>query len=453
MSNLSKNIHGQWSTRFAFILAVSGSAVGLGNIWKFPYIAGMNGGGAFVLVYLLCILAIGMPILMSEILLGRMGQKNPIQTMRELGTAHAGNSSWSIIGSLGVFTGALILSYYSVIAGWAMNYAFLAINGSLSQVSVELAPAIFDGVVGSPLNVLFWHTLFMILTAYVVSKGLIRGIERSIRVLMPLLVVLLLTLFIFSVINGDAAAAFIFLFKFDFEALTSEGVLVALGHAFFTLSLGMGAVMAYGAYLPKDYSLSRIAASIVFTDTAIALIAGIIIFSVVFANGLDAGQGPGLIFQTLPVAFSSLPFPSVIAFLFFILLVAAAWTSSISLIEPGVAWMIEAFDWSRMRSTCVIAFSVWSIGLLSVFSFNSLSGFTFWHGTWFDNFDFLTANLLLPFGGLLISIFAGWKLSSAISQVEINTSYLSGFKVWRFLSRYVAPVGIAIIFLDGLGVI
>lgn len=453
MSEQNQSIHGQWSSRLAFILAVSGSAVGLGNIWKFPYITGVNGGGAFVLIYLVCILAIGLPILMSEIMLGRLGHKNPIATMKILGQRESGTTKWSVIGILGVFTGALILSYYSVVAGWAMNYVLLSVQGALASVDSDSAGQLFGGMISNPINVFFWHSLFMLLTVFIVAKGLISGIEKSIRILMPLLIFLLLVLLVFSVINGEALAALRFLFSFNVDALTGEGVLVALGHAFFTLSLGMGAVMAYGAYLPKDFSLSKTAGAIVFFDTAIALVAGIVIFSVVFANDLDPTQGPGLIFQTLPIAFSSLPLTSVVAFLFFILLVAAAWTSSISLIEPGVAWLIEDFGFSRKTATYTLGGLIWLLGLLSVFSFNRLADFTFWQGTWFDNFDFLTANLLLPFGGLLITVFAGWILSPSISEEEIDLGGRLGYRIWLFLSRYIAPAGIIIIFLDGLGVI
>ena len=453
MSEQNQSIHGQWSSRLTFILAVSGSAVGLGNIWKFPYITGVNGGGAFVLVYLLCILAIGLPILMSEIMLGRLGHKNPIATMKILGQRESGTTKWSVIGILGVFTGALILSYYSVVAGWAMNYVLLSLQGTLASVDSDSAGQLFGGMVSNPINVFFWHSLFMLLTIFIVAKGLISGIEKSIRILMPLLIFLLLVLLVFSVINGEALAALSFLFSFNFDALTGDGVLVALGHAFFTLSLGMGAVMAYGAYLPKDFSLSKTAGAIVFFDTAIALVAGIVIFSVVFANDLDPTQGPGLIFQTLPIAFSSLPLTSMVAFIFFILLLAAAWTSSISLIEPGVAWLIEDFGFSRKTATYTLGGLIWLLGLLSVFSFNYLADFTFWQGTWFDNFDFLTANLLLPFGGLLITVFAGWILSPNISKEEIDLGGKLGYRIWLFLSRYIAPAGIIVIFLDGLGVI
>jgi NSS family neurotransmitter:Na+ symporter len=453
MSEQNQSIHGQWSSRLAFILAVSGSAVGLGNIWKFPYITGVNGGGAFVLIYLVCILAIGLPILMSEIMLGRLGHKNPIATMKILGQIESGTTKWSVIGILGVFTGALILSYYSVVAGWAMNYVLLSVQGALASVDSDSAGQLFGGMVSNPINVFFWHSLFMLLTVFIVAKGLISGIEKSIRILMPLLIFLLLVLLVFSVINGEALAALSFLFSFNIDALTGDGVLVALGHAFFTLSLGMGAVMAYGAYLPKDFSLSKTAGAIVFFDTAIALVAGIVIFSVVFANDLDPTQGPGLIFQTLPIAFSSLPLTSVVAFIFFVLLVAAAWTSSISLIEPGVAWLIEDFGFSRKTATYTLGGLIWLLGLLSVFSFNYLADFTFWQGTWFDNFDFLTANLLLPFGGLLITVFAGWILSPNISKEEIDLGGKLGYRIWLFLSRYIAPAGIIIIFLDGLGVI
>jgi neurotransmitter:Na+ symporter, NSS family len=444
-------MHGHWSSRLAFILAVSGSAIGLGNIWKFPYIAGVNGGGAFVLVYLACVFVVGLPIMMSEILIGRRGRRNPIATMRLLGEEEGHSQKWSLIGVIGVISGFLILSYYSVIAGWAVAYVLEGASGAFVDADAIAVAAIFSDLSGNWIVTGFWHTVFMAITIFVVSKGVERGLERAVRVLMPALVALLLVLLGYSMIEGDFAAGLRFLFEPKFSELTRAGALTALGHAFFTLSVGMGAVMAYGAYLPDETSIARTSIAVVCADTGIAILAGLVIFPIVFANGLDPATGPGLIFQSLPLAFGQLPGGIIVAVLFFLLLTFAAWTSAISLMEPAVAWLVEAYELSRPAAATRIGGTIWALGFLSVWSFNLLADFKPFGRTLFDNLDFLTSNILLPLGGLAIVVFAGWIMCRNSSADELDPAAGAGYRAWRIAARYIAPIAVILIFLNAVG--
>ena len=446
------SLHGQWSSRFAFILAVAGSAVGLGNVWKFPYIAGENGGGAFVLFYLFCVSLIGLPIMMSEILIGRRGRRNPVATMRLLGQEESGTAKWALVGQAGIVGGILILSYYSVIAGWALAYVWEGVSGSFTGLDAGAISGIFNGISGSATATGTWHTIFMEMTIVVVAKGVERGLEQAVRVLMPALIGLLLVLLGYAMVAGDFAAGFDFMFAPRFSELTRDGALIALGHAFFTLSVGMGAIMAYGAYLPDEHSIGRTSIAIVAADTGIALLAGLVIFPIVFANGLDPAIGPGLVFQSLPLAFGHMPGGTFVAGAFFLLLTFAAWTSAISLMEPGVAWLIETVQLSRTVAAWLLGIVIWAIGFLSVLSFNLLGDVNFLRGTFFDNLDYLTANIMLPLGGLAIVIFAGWVMSRNSTADEIDPHAGTGYRAWYFLARYIAPVAVVMIFLNAIGV-
>jgi len=446
------SLHGEWSSRFAFILAVAGSAVGLGNVWKFPYITGVYGGGAFVIFYLFCVFAIGLPIMMAEILIGRRGRRNPVATMSLLGEEEAGSSTWRFVGMLGVITGVLILSYYSVIAGWAFAYMWQGAAGNFTGLNAAAVGDIFAGLSESAVMTGFWHTVFMGMTIVVVAKGVERGLEKAVRVLMPALIGLLLVLLGYSMVAGNFAAGLDFMFAPRFSELTQEGALVALGHAFFTLSVGMGAVMAYGAYLPDEHSIAKTSMAIVAADTAIAILAGLVIFPIVFQNGLNPASGPGLIFQSLPLAFGQLPGGQFVAAMFFLLLTFAAWTSAISLMEPGVAWIIESLKLSRPVAAWSMGGAIWLFGLLSVLSFNALSEVTFLRGTIFANIDFLTSNIMLPLGGFAIICFAGWFMSHNSTADEIDPEAGRGYRAWRFAARYIAPIAVAMIFLNAIGV-
>jgi NSS family neurotransmitter:Na+ symporter len=444
------SLHGHWSSKMAFILAVTGSAVGLGNVWKFPYVAGQNGGGAFVLVYLGCVILIGLPVMMSEILLGRRGRRNPVATMELLGQEEGSSGRWRWLGVLGVVAGIFILSYYSVIAGWTLFYIVKSATGAFQGASAETVSGIFAGFVGSWPLVLLCHTLFMALTIFVVARGVERGLEQAVRFMVPALLTLMVVLLGYSISSGSFGLGVEFMFTPDFDALTWQSVLAAMGQAFFTLSIGMGAIMAYGAYLPEETSITGASGAVVTADTAIAMLAGLVIFPLVFANGLEPGEGPGLVFQTLPLALGQLPAGSFFSTLFFVLLSFAAWTSALGLMEPAVAWLVEHYGKTRSQAAIIIGVLIWGIGLGSVFSFNLLADTTFFAGTIFDNVDFLTSNIMLPLGGMIIAIFAGWVMCRNSSADELGGAGTT-YRLWRFLTRYVAPVGILFVLLQAVG--
>lgn len=447
------SIHGQWSSRLAFILAATGSAVGLGNVWKFPYITGENGGGAFVLVYLFCVAAIGLPIMIAEVLVGRRGRQSPINTMRTLAQEEGRSPLWQYVGYAGVLAGFIILSYYSVVAGWALAYVMRTAAGVFDGATADGVHSIFSDLVSDPERVLAWHGVFLTMTMMIVARGVRSGLEQAIRILMPTLVALLLLLVGYATSTGRFIEGYEFLFRADFGRLTPEAVLVAMGHAFFTLSLGMGAIMMYGSYLPREVSIARVAVTVAVLDTAVALLAGLAIFPVVFANGLQPAAGPGLIFETLPIAFGRMEWGRGIGTAFFLLLAFAAWSSAISLIEPAVAWLVENRGVSRVRAAVWCGLIVWFLGIGTVFSFNVWSDWRFLGGTFFDAMDFITANVMLPLGGLAIALFAGWAMTRAATAHELSLGEGATYRAWRLLIRYVAPTGVAVVFLNVIGIL
>jgi len=453
MTDRKKSIHGEWSSRFAFILAATGSAVGLGNIWKFPYITGENGGGAFVLVYLLCVAFIGIPIMVAETMMGRRGRQSPINTMETLAAEAEADTNWHYLGWMGVIAGFLILSYYSVIAGWASAYVLKAFTGSFSGASAAEIKGLFDSFVGSPVQLIFWHTLFMLATMLIVARGVRSGLESAVRFLMPGLFVLMILLVGYAMTTGAYDRGLAFLFNPDFSKINGDSVLTAMGHAFFTLSLGMGAIMVYGSYLPKDVSITKTAFLIAGSDTIVALLAGIAIFPIVFANGLEAGSGPGLIFQTLPIAFGNMTGGWLFGILFFVMLVFAALTSSISLIEPAVAWLVENKDMSREMACVWTGLATWLLGLGTVFSFNVWSEFKIFDRSIFHLVDYLTANLMLPIGGFGVAVFAGWIMKRQHSEQELQMPGAQSYQAWKFLVCYIAPAAVFLVFLNVVGVI
>ncbi|MET0051059.1 MAG: sodium-dependent transporter [Candidatus Thiodiazotropha sp.] len=462
-----QSIHGQWSSRLVFILAATGSAVGLGNIWKFPYITGENGGGAFVVIYLLCIAVVGIPVMMAEVMLGRRGRQSPINTMTMLSEEEQASKAWSLVGWSGVVAGLLILSYYSVIAGWALAYVIRAGGGAFNGMDAGGIEGLFNHLVGDPERLLAWHTLFMLMTMFVVAKGVKAGLEKAVTYLMPALFVLLIVLVGYAVNTGHFKEGFDFLFTPDFGKLlyscrvvegleqcelSGSPILTALGHAFFTLSLGMGAIMVYGSYMPKKASISGSVMLITFLDTLVALVAGMAIFPIVFANGLEPAAGPGLIFQTLPIAFGAMPGGQFFGTLFFLLLVFAAWSSAISLIEPAVAWLVENREMTRVRASAWLGGTTWVLGLGTIFSFNLGSDLKTWDKTFFDLLDYLTANILLPLGGLLIAVFAGWVMKQASSRDEFAMRDWI-YRLWWVLIRYISPIAVVVVFLHAIGIV
>jgi NSS family neurotransmitter:Na+ symporter len=431
---------------------VTGSAVGIGNIWKFPYVAGQNGGGAFVLVYLVCVFAVGLPIMMSEILLGRRGRRNPVTTMRILGEEESGSPQWRLVGFSGVLAGFLILSFYSVIAGWTLHYIIESARGSFEGADAAAVSTLFGQLTSRVPVQAAWHSVFIGITIFVVARGVERGLEQAVRIMVPSLVAIMLILLLYSITAGDFGRGVSFLFEPDFDRLTAHGVLAAMGQAFFSLSIGMGAVMAYGAYLPQEESIIQTSIAVVIADTGVALLAGLVIFPIVFANGLDPAEGPGLVFQTLPLAFGQMPGGMIIGTLFFLLLSFAALSSAISIIEPTVAWLVETSGLRRSSAAILAGSMVWGLGFLTILSFGSLAEFKFLRGTFFDNIDFLTTNVMLPLGGLFITLFAGWVMCRNSSADELDANAGPIYRTWRGLARYVAPVAVALVFLNAVGV-
>lgn len=446
-----RGMHGIWASRWTFILAATGSAVGLGNIWKFPYITGENGGGAFVLVYLVCILMIGIPVMIAEVMLGRLGRQSPISTMRYLTEKAGMHGGWNIIGWLGVVAGLMILSYYAVIAGWALHYIGQMASGVFQEVSAEQAGNIFATFLADKNSLIFWQTIFIIMTVGVIIGGVTRGLGVALKIMMPLLFVLLFVLLVFSYRYGDFARGVRFLFSFNHDALTWKGVLEAMGHAFFTLSLGMGAIMTYGAYMPEHAKIGRTVVMVGFLDTLVALMAGLAIFPIVFANPtIDVGAGPELIFISLPVVFGNMPGGLFFGSLFFVLVTLAAWSSAISLIEPAVAYLVESKRYNRFFANILLGGVAWAVGLGSVLSFNiwaekKVAGFNF-----FEFMDFITASVMLPLTGLFIALFVGWIMWPETVRNELNDETKLVYVCWRLILRYVSPIAILIVFAMGL---
>jgi len=439
-----------WSNRWAFIMATAGSAVGLGNIWKFPYMAGTSGGSAFVLVYLLCVALIGLPLMMTEVMLGRRAQKNPVDGMAHLAAEAGATQVWKGIGYLGIAAGILILSFYSVVAGWVLAYGMRAAAGGFAGMAADQAQQQFAAFLGNPVELLLWHSVFMFLTMAVVARGVTSGLERANRIMMPGLMIILLILLGYSLAVGDIRRSLEFMFRPDFSSITPAAVLSAMGHSFFTLSLGMGAVMVYGSYLQRHVSIARASFYIVLTDTAIALVAGVTIFAIVFANGMEPAAGPGLIFQTLPIAFGQMPAGTLFATLFFVLVAFAAWTSSISLVEPAVSWLVENTRFRRRQAALLVGGTIWLLGLAVLLSFNVWGEIKLFGLTIFDQLDKLTTNVMLPLGGLLMALFAVWVMRAAHAQEELALNDRH-YRRWLFVTRYVAPAAIVLVFLNLAG--
>jgi len=445
-----QSIHGAWANRWVFILAATGSAVGLGNIWKFPYIAGQNGGGAFVLMYLVCILLVGVPIMMAEVLIGRRGRQSPINSMRDTALEAGRHARWAWVGWMGALAGFFIFSFYSVVSGWVLYYVAGMGTGRFVDIGSEEAGLIFKGLLADPETLLIWHTVFVVLVMLVIAGGVNKGLERATRILMPALFVLLCVLLGYSASSGHFAEGWNFLFHFDLDALSWKAVLIALGHSFFTLSLGMGAIMAYGSYMGKKDSIGATVIAIAGLDTLVALMAGLAIFPIVFANQLNPGEGPGLMFVTLPVSFSQMAGGQVFGFLFFLMVGFAAWTSAISLMEPGAAWLVETLGLSRIKAAALLGVIVWGLGVAALGSFNVISDQLIFGMRIFDFLDFLTANIMLPAGGFCVALFAGWYLTREITGDELALRFPLLYGAWHLAIRFVAPVAVAVIFVANL---
>lgn len=434
-----------------------------------------SGGGAFVLIYILSVILLALPIMCAEILIGKRGKQNPVNTLRTLSTEASyytrdepdlllnrtvkvkkqfeNNdlfSNWELVGWMGIAAGILILSFYSVIAGWTLSYIIKSITGSFVLITATGSTAKFETFVSDPEKLILWHTLFMILTCYIVSKGIKSGIERAIKFLIPGLFILLIGLAVHASTLSGFSDAMSYLFVADFDKINNTVILSAMSMAFFSLSIGMGSLMVYGSYLPEDTSIFQVSSAVAFFDTFVAILAGIIIFPIVFTYDLDPNSaGPGLIFQTLPIAFGAMDFGSLIATLFFILLFFAAITSSISLIEPAITFVVEKFSLSRVYATNILGVFTWTLGILTVLSFNELSSFKVFGMTIFDNIDYLTSKIMLPLGGLLMALFAGFIMKRAIVISELNSNIILA-NIWFILLKIFSPILLIIIFVNGI---
>ena len=449
---MSQLARGQWGGQWAFVLASAGAAIGLGNIWKFPYMAGDNGGGAFVVVYLVCVIIIGLPVMAAEIFIGRRAQQNPIDAIKTVAKESAGSQRWSGLGWWGLLGLLLVLSFYSVVGGWTAFYLIKTLTGGLNHLNAHQINAVWGHFMASPGKMLAYHLVFMMLTMVVVAMGVEKGLERASLIMMPLLFVVLIALVIYASVSTGPYfhQAVTYLSHPDWHKMTAQVFINATGHAFFTLAVGVGAMSIYGSYLPKHISIGQSIAVTALLDVMVALLAGLAIFPLIFAHHLSPQAGPGLMFMSLPIAFSHLSGGLVLGSLFFILLLFAAWTSSINIAEPLVASLFERTRCSRKMAALIIGLVAWVLGIVSVLSFNLWSHVQlFGHFTPFDAITDVVTNIIQPLGGLGYALFAGWVILKPHSREELDFTP-RWFGAWRFAARYVVPIGILSIFIKAL---
>ena len=441
-----------FGSKIGVILATVGCAVGLGNIWRFPYMLGSNGGAAFLLVYLLCILLLGLPVMITEFFIGRHTNRNAAGAFKEL----APGTKWSLIGYNGVLAAFLILGFYSVVAGWTLEYVLQAFSGSLSDKTATDFATDFSNFSTGLIRPIIWTVTFIVLTHVIIISGVKSGIERASKIMMPLLFLFLLILAIRSVTLPNASEGLTFLFQPDFSKINSSVILSAMGQAFFSLSIGMGCLITYASYFKKETNLQTTALQVTILDTLVALLAGIMIFPAVFSFDITPTAGPELVFITLPNVFAQLPMGSVWSAIFFILLALAALTSTISMHEVATAYVHEEHKMSRNKAAWVVSTGAIILGILSSLSFGVLKDFTIGGMIFFDFLDYLTAKIMLPLGGMLICIFAGTRVERKVIKAELTnegTIPFYFFNTYAFFMKYVAPIAIGLIFLHELGLI
>lgn len=450
MNNPEMHQRGSFATKFGVIAAIAGSAIGLGNIWKFPYETGQNGGAAFILVYLLLMLVIGVPVMISEFIIGRQSRKNPVGAFKALKP----KSKWKYVGVLGIAASFLILAFYSAIGGWTLEYIRLSVINQFDGMNAQDLHTLYANFVSNPGFPILWQSLFMILTVVIVMLGVEKGIERYTKYLMPLLFVLLVVLCIRSVTLPNASKGLSFLFNPDFTKIDQKVVINALGQVFFSLSLGMGTLITYGSYIRKEVNLTTTAIKVSFVDTLVAILAGIAIFPAVFSLGFNPAEGTGLVFIVLPQVFYSMPFGQILAILFFILLTIASITSSISLLEVVVAYLIEERHLKRKKATIIAGAATMIMAVLCSLSFANNSVFRTDSGTLFDFVVYLTNNIMLPLGGLCIVIFLGWRLNKNIIYKQLGAEKQSFWiRLFMFIIKFVAPIAIILVFLSAINIL
>ena len=441
-----------FGSRLGVIMAAAGSAVGLGNIWRFPYILGENGGGAFLIIYLVIIFSIGIPVMMSELVIGRRSQRNPVGAFRAL----APRKPWFLVGTMGIVAAFMILAFYTAVAGWTLEYIYQTLKGGFMGKSSEELSGMFESFRSESFRPALWFSVFMLATSAIVLGGVRKGIEKSTKILMPLLLVLLVVMCIKALTLPGAGRGVEFLFRPDFSKITGNTVLMALGQAFFSLSIGMGTLITYGSYIPKDNKLGSTAVQVSMVDLLVAVLAGIAIFPAVFAFGISPSSGESLTFIVLPSIFQQMAGGMIFAFFFFFLLAIAALTSTISVLEVIVAYFSEQLNLSRRTAILIATASMFLLGLSSSMSWGIMSDVKLFGLNIFDLFNYTTANILLPLGGLLIVAFLGWFFPGRDTKDELSNSgtlRLRYYSLYRFAIRFLAPLAITLVFLNGLGLL
>lgn len=440
-----------FGSKLGIILASVGSAVGLGNIWRFPYEAGAGGGGAFLIIYLLCVLGLGLPLMMTEFIIGRRSGSNAVQAFEKL----SGKKAWGAIGAMGVLTSMIIIGFYSVVAGWTLEYIFQAATGGLSGKTAEMFTAEFESFSSDPVKPIVWTVLFMSVTHLIIVSGIKKGIERSAKILMPALFLILVVLCVRSLLLPQAAEGLRFLFKPDFSKIDSSVILSAMGQAFFSLSLGCACMVTYASYFSLKDNLRTSALSVTLLDTMVAMLSGVMIFPAVFSFGIAPTQGPTLVFVTLPNIFAQLPLGGLWAFIFFVLLALAALTSIISLHEVITSFVCEKFRMRRHWGALMVTIVGCILATVCSLSLGEWSGYTVCGMNIFDASDFLTAKILMPLGAFLICIFAGWIMGRKAVEDELSNHGSLRFKaagLYMFFLKFIAPIAILLIFLNELGI-
>ncbi len=447
----------QWSSQWGFLLAAVGFAVGMGNIWRFPYVLGENGGSAFLFIYLAFALGIGLPLLITELTIGRRGGRSASGSIEAVSAETGIRKGWGRVGSLGVFCAFVILSYYTVISGWTLDYFVRAASGDLENITASGSKSMWNSLMANPVRLIFWNTVVHIIIVLIIRRGVQAGIERAVKVLMPALFVTLIVMVIYGVVAGDMAAAMKYLLEPDFSKVTFGTAMSAIGQAFFSIGIGMGSLIVFGSYMPKDFSIPRSATIVIFLDTGVALLAGFAIFPLVFAYNLDPSSGTGLIFETLPLAFGQMPGGRIFGSIFFVLLISAAISSCLGLAEGVVSWIDAHWGIKREKGALLTVGAGWVLGLLSIMSLGDWSEFypldfipAFAGQTIFVAFDFLAANILLLFGGLLLSVYFGWLVPKRIKLEELGVADGLFFGFWRTMLRFIIPPVLLVILVMGL---
>jgi NSS family neurotransmitter:Na+ symporter len=440
----------QWSSRWSFILATTGAAVGLGNIWRFPYMAGMNGGSAFVLVYLICVVLIALPVLVAEIIIGRRARANPVDALTTLATDNNHSKRWGILGWWGATALLMVLSFYSVVSGWSIAYFFKSISGTFDHLSADKVEATWGALQSQPLQLLSWHTLFMIATIAIVIRGVNKGIEKATNIMMPLLYIILISLVFYALKQGNTGKALHFLFDFNLHSITPSVVIAAMGHAFFSMAVGAGAMLTYGAYAPKRINVINSVLIVATLDILVAILSGLAIFPIIFAEHLAPTSGPGLMFISLPMSFAHMEGGSFVAAGFFALLFFASLTSSINLIEPLIMILMDKVKLTRKKAAIMIGIAAWSLGIVSLLSFNVWDNVKLFGQTPFDLISNGATDIFLPIGGLAFAVFAGWVMKKKDTESELSNARRGIYCLWRILIRYIAPIGVVLVLISPL---